>query len=83
MLSIDQGCDVVIQSFTESECHHVQQLTTSTPTTQVIPATMDAPTTASLAERTVPFVEGTTMPIGIGYVYMGCVDIRYRHNLYS
>ena len=70
LLSVDRRCDVVIESFSEPECHQVQPVTTHKPTTEDVSATMDTSTTIPLAERTVPSIETTAIPAGIGYVHI-------------
>ena len=72
LLSVDRRCDIVIESFSESECSE-QQVTTQTITTTTISTTQDGSVTMATSqmattpftETTVPIAETTTVPSGI------------------
>lgn len=59
LLSVDQGCDIVLESFSESECHTRQNTTLSTDATTM--ATTEAATTVTSHSTTSP-LHDTTMP---------------------
>lgn len=72
LLSVDQRCDIVLESFSDQECHHEHQTTTLTsyeiPTTiqgGSTTMTISESTTVSPVEATAPFTELTAIPAGI------------------
>lgn len=66
LLSVDQGCDIVIESFSEPECNHEQQMTTQTITTVTMPTTQDrSATTTASHPVTISLTETTILPTGM------------------
>ena len=71
LLSVDQRCDIVIESFSEPECSE-QQITTQTITTATTPTTQGRSVTMATSQlvttpstvTTVPIAETTTVPAG-------------------
>lgn len=61
LLSIDQRCDIVLESFSDPECHHEHQTTTLT---YEMPTTT-SPGGSTTVETTAPFTRVTAIPAGI------------------
>ena len=72
LLSVDQRCDIVLESFSDPECHHECQTTTLTydemPTTTSLGGsttmTDSESTTVPSVEATAPFTKVTAIPAG-------------------
>ena len=77
LLSVDRGCDIVIESFSEPECNG-QHLTKDAITIATTPTTRDESVTMTtsplvstpFSETTVPVIEMTTTPPGINISYL-------------
>lgn len=90
LLSVDQSCDIVIESFSEPECQREQQLiteyieTTSMPITEDGSATtgMSSSTTASFVDKTVSFTETPTVPTGRLVLGGGGGGVRFCGQVY-
>ena len=72
LLTVDRGCDIVIDSFSEPECNGRQVTTPHAITTATTPTTRDGSVTmatsplvfTSFSEITIPVTEITTTPPG-------------------
>ena len=72
LLSVDQGCDVVLESFSAPECHNWQNTTQSDATTV---ATTEAATTVT-SHSTTPPLHDTTIPTETPTTITGIVKVH-------